>query len=133
NFSGRLFCRFDGRKLTVYTEQLRDEDRTPVGRVRTIHGSEVRLGLPGGKFPTRLNDNNTPTVGKFVGVPKAEALVVGMIREVSVEVPLQAREEGCSAVATVDLMGELTQGENPDDIHFHHGVSHYPEIGDPAF
>jgi hypothetical protein len=45
------------------------------------------------------------------------------------EVPLRAREDGYSAVASVDLMGEIT---NDGDMHFHRGVTHYPEIGDPA-
>jgi DNA helicase HerA-like ATPase len=116
----------------VNTKQYRDEEkvREPVGRVRSIHGSEVRIGLVVDNLSTASNDDNTAaTVGKFLGIRGGPSILVGVISEVSMEVPLRAREDGYGAIASVDLMGEIT---NDGGMHFHRGVAHYPEIGDPA-
>ena len=103
-------------------------DYKPVGRVRSIRGSEVWIGLFGGTRPTPT----TVTVGQFFGICRGQSLVVGMISEVSTEVSPKAREDGYSAVASVALMGEITDDEYPGHAHFHRGVTHYPEIGDPG-
>ena len=115
------------------TEQYRDEEKVqePVGRVRSIRGSEARIGLFGGSA-TSNDDDTTATVGKFLGICRGQSLLVGIISEVSMEVPLRAREDGYSAVASVDLMGEITNDESTGGMHFHRGVTQYPDIGDPA-
>ena len=115
------------------TEQDRNQEKAqePVGRVRSIHGSEVRIGLSVDHHPTTSNDDNTTaTVGKFLGIRRGQSLLVGIASEVSMEISPRAREDGYSAIASVDLMGEITYD---GDMHFHRGVTHYPEIGDPAF
>jgi DNA helicase HerA-like ATPase len=84
-------------------------------------------------LPKKSNDDNTTTtVGKFLGIRRGQSLLVGIVSEVSIEGPLRAREDGYSATVSVDLMGEITNGQNPGGTHFHRGVTHYPEIGDPA-
>ena len=115
------------------TEQYRDEEKVqePVGRVRSIRGSEARIGLFGGSAKSN-DDDTTATVGKFLGICRGQSLLVGIISEVSMEVPLRAREDGYSAVASVDLMGEITNDEFTGGMHFHRGVTQYPDIGDPA-
>jgi DNA helicase HerA-like ATPase len=118
----------------VNTKQCRDEEKVqePVGRVLSIQGSEVRIGLFFSILPTTANeDNATATVGKFLGIRRGQSLLVGIISEVSIEVPLPVREDGYSAAASVDLMGEITTDDS-GDTHFHRGVIHYPGIGDPA-
>jgi hypothetical protein len=100
----------------------------PVGRVRSIRGSEVRIGLLGGISTT----TKAATVGKFLGIRRGRSLVVGIISEVSAEIPLEARGGGFNAVASVDLMGEITDDEDPGHMHFDRGVTNYPEIGDSA-
>ena len=94
----------------------------------SLRGSEVWIGLFGGTRPTPT----TVTVGQFFGICRGQSLVVGMISEVSTEVSPKAREDGYSAVASVALMGEITDDEYPGHAHFHRGVTHYPEIGDPG-
>ena len=100
----------------------------PVGRVRSIRGSEVWIGLHGGTRPTQT----TATVGQFFGICRGQSLVVGMISEVSMEVSPEARKDGYSAIASVALMGEITDDEFPGQMHFRRGITHHPEIGDPA-
>ena len=122
------------------TEQFRDKEKVeePVGRVRSIRGSELRVGLFGDQRAlaaegAKSKDTNTSaTVGKFLGIRRGQSLVVGIISEISMDVSLRAQEEGYGAVASVDLMGEITNGEQPGGMHFHRGVRYYPDIGDPA-
>src|SRR3974377_2216818 len=100
----------------------------PGGRARSIRGSEVCIGLLGGTGPTPT----TATVGQFFGICRGQSLVVGMIGEVSTEVSPEARKDGYSAVASIALMGEITDDEFPGQMHFRRGIPHTPEIGDPA-
>jgi hypothetical protein len=62
-------------------------DYEPVGRVRSIRGSEVWIGLFGGTRPTPT----TVTVGQFFGICRGQSLVVGMISEVSTFRPRPGR------------------------------------------
>jgi uncharacterized protein len=119
----------------VNSKQCRDEEKVQetVGRVLSIHGSEARIGLFAGILPTTSDeDNTTATVGKFLGIRRGKSLLVGIISEVSMEVPLPAREDGYGAAASVDLIGEIKNDDYSGDTHFHRGVTQYPEIGDPA-
>ena len=98
----------------------------PVGRVRSVRGSEVQIGLSG----SIRSKMTTATVGNFLGVRRGQSLIIGMISEVSTDVPLKAREDGFSTVANVDLMGEIRDDDNPGQFHFYRGVTDYPQIGD---
>ena len=108
-------------------------EKVAIGRVLSVSGSEARIGL----FADALRsagdaDDAVLTVGKFIGVARNRLLLVGIVSQVSTEVPLLVREEGYHAVASIDLMGEITSGEVAADAHFLRGVTSYPAIGDAA-
>jgi uncharacterized protein len=108
-------------------------EKVAIGRVLSVSGSEARIGL----FADALRsagdaDDAALTVGKFIGVARNRLLLVGIISQVSTEVPLLVREEGYHAVASIDLMGEIMSGEVAADAHFLRGVTSYPAIGDAA-
>ena len=108
-------------------------EKVAIGRVLSVSGSEARIGL----FADALRsagdaDDAALTVGKFIGVARNRLLLVGIVSQVSTEVPLLVREEGYHAVASIDLMGEITSGEVAADAHFLRGVTSYPAIGDAA-
>jgi DNA helicase HerA-like ATPase len=108
-------------------------EKVAIGRVLSVSGSEARIGL----FADALRsagdaDDAALTVGKFIGVARNRLLLVGIISQVSTEVPLLVREEGYHAVACIDLMGEISSGAAAAGAHFLRGVTSYPAIGDAA-
>jgi uncharacterized protein len=107
----------------------------PIGRVLSIHGSQAGVGLFVGIPPTDANerDESPATVGKFLGIRRGRSTLVGLVSDVSMEVPVLAREFGYRASASVDLMGEIIDGNQPGGARFLRGVTKYPAIGDPAF
>ena len=108
-------------------------DKVAIGRVLSVSGSEARIGLFADALQLARNaDDAALTVGKFIGVARNRLLLVGIIGEVSTEVSLLVREEGYHAVASVDLMGQITSAEITGDAHFLRGVTCYPAIGDTA-
>jgi len=108
-------------------------EKGAIGRVLSVSGSEARIGLSADALRSAgSSDDAALTVGKFIGVVRNRLLIVGIISQVSTEIPLLAREEGYHAVASVDLMGEIISGEVTGDAHFLRGVTSYPAIGDPA-
>lgn len=118
-------------------ENNSDERRAeePVGRVLSIRGSQAGVGLFVGIPPMGADEQEVlpVTVGKFLGIRRGPSLLVGIITDVSMEVPVLAREYGYGANATVDLMGEITESNHPGSARFQRGVTHYPAIGDLAF
>src|SRR5215210_7297382 len=102
---------------------------TAIGTVLSVQGSQADIGLSstsggkGGSWPA--------TVGNFVGIQIPGSLLVGVITDVSVDVPIIARENGCRARACMDLMGELNHAGR--GAAFKRGVLRYPCIGNPAF
>jgi uncharacterized protein len=108
-------------------------EKGAIGRVLSVSGSEARIGLFAEALRSAGNtDDAALTVGKFIGVARNRLLLVGIISQVSTEVPLLVREEGFHAIASIDLMGEITSGEIAGDAHFLRGVTSYPAIGDVA-
>jgi uncharacterized protein len=107
----------------------------PIGRVLSVHGSQAGIGLFVGIPQTSANeqDESPTTVGKFLGIHRGRSILVGLISDVSMEVPVLAREFGYRASASVDLMGEITIGNHPGGARFLRGVTQYPAIGDAAF
>jgi len=90
-----------------------------VGRVATVNGASATIELT-----ARIGAGEYPTVGKFMGLTTAKALIIGMVTEVG--------EESTSAtsfrkVARLDLIGEILAGGR-----FQRGVTEYPNIGDGA-
>ena len=98
----------------------------PLGRVIAVTGAQASVDLVG-----RALVNESPTVGKFMALTTAKALIVALITDVKEE-PI-AGGSGSAAyrkVAHLDLIGEIkTVGATP---HFQRGVTEYPNIGDHA-
>jgi len=108
-------------------------EKKPIGRVLSVSGSEARIGLFADALQSAANsDDATLTVGKFLGIVRNRSLLVGIISQVSTEVPLLVREEGYHGVASIDLMGELISGDVAGDPHFLRGVTSYPAIRSAA-
>src|SRR5262245_12306689 len=99
----------------------------PLGRVHSISGSRAVVGIVidalSGPHPASI------TVGKFVKIHTSKALLVGVITDVAVQTSPALQEQGCAAVAHVDLMGEIDES-NAGTARFRRGVSDYPTIGD---
>jgi uncharacterized protein len=108
-------------------------EKGAIGRVLSVSGSEARVGVLAEALRSMGSaDDAALTVGKFIGVARNRLLLVGIISQVSTEVPLLVREEGYHAIASIDLMGEITSSEVAGDAHFLRGVTSYPAIGDVA-
>jgi DNA helicase HerA-like ATPase len=106
-----------------------------IGRVVSVSGSEARIGV----FAAALRSNSSAdavalTVGKFIGIRRSRVVLVGIISQVSTEVPHLVREDGYNAIVSIDLMGEIISvDDDPTHTHFSRGVTSYPAIGDSAF
>ena len=110
-------------------------DKKEIGRVVSISGSEARIGVFAAALRSASSaDTAALTVGKFIGMRRNRLLLVGIISQVSTEVPLLVREDGYNAIASVDLMGEIISvDDDPRHTHFSRGVTSYPAVGDSAF
>jgi hypothetical protein len=95
----------------------------PIGRIIAVSGSKAKIGLL-----ALGNDDVRTTVSKFVMVYTSQSRLIGLITEISLDLPQFAREQGYRALAELDLMGEITT--NATATHFSRGVSEYPVIGD---
>jgi uncharacterized protein len=122
------------RPVSVNAERSRNEPAPaePVGRVLSVHGSQASVGLLVGIPATKANerDDSPATVAKFLAIRRGHSVLVGAISDVSMEVPVLAREDGYRAAARIDLMGEIK--DDAGSAHFYRGVTQYPAIGDPA-
>ncbi|HWK94536.1 MAG TPA: DUF87 domain-containing protein [Pseudolabrys sp.] len=98
----------------------------PLGRVIAVNGSQASVDLTG-----RPLGAETPTVGKFMALTTAKALIVALITDVREE-PV-AGASGSAAyrkIAHLDLIGEI---KTIDGVQrFQRGVAEYPNIGDQA-
>ncbi|HET9902222.1 MAG TPA: DUF87 domain-containing protein [Xanthobacteraceae bacterium] len=99
------------------------------GSVLSVHGSQASIGLPDTSLKP-LQDAPI-TVGKFLGIRRGRTVLIGMITEVTVEAPVEARNLGYGGSAKLDLMGEIKEDETGAPC-FQRGVTDYPAIGDPA-
>ncbi len=99
----------------------------PIGRVLGVTGSQATVGL----LPAQpgLPDEDRATVGKFLAVHSGKSVLIGLITEVSADVPASARDKGFVATARLDLMGEILR-EAVRGSRFQRGVASYPVIGD---
>ena len=100
-----------------------------LGRILAVTGSQASVGL----VPTRAGaaDEARATVGKFLAIRSGTSILIGMITEVSVDLPAIAREQGYAAAAKLDLMGEIRR-DAAGAPRFQRGVANYPVIGDSA-
>src|SRR5689334_1344492 len=88
-----------------------------IGRVVAVTGSTASIEIVPRSFGEQA------TVGKFVGVVAAKALLVGMVTEVKEECTGAATRTERRRVALIDLTGEIDR-----DGRFQRGVSEYPSI-----
>jgi hypothetical protein len=95
----------------------------PLGYIHSVSGSQATVGMPG---PNGLN--RSATVGKFVKIHTNNALLIGVLTDVSADTSV--RERACSGTARVDLTGEITVREGV--MRFWRGITEYPTIGDPV-
>ena len=54
-------------------------------RVLSVHGATTQVGLTA-QYLKHLEDS-PPTVGKFLGIRRGKSLLIGMITEVTIEMP----------------------------------------------
>jgi uncharacterized protein len=97
-------------------------DSEALGRVHAVSGSKASIGLLG----TDGLHRSGATVGKFVKIHTGNALLIGVITDLSVEVA--SREPGFCGTARVDLTGEIS--DRSGAVRFRRGVTDYPTIGD---
>ncbi|WP_137042614.1 ATP-binding protein [Pseudolabrys sp. FHR47] len=98
----------------------------PLGRVIAVTGAQASVDING-----RPLGSETPTVGKFMALTTAKALIVALITDVREE-PI-AGASGNAAyrkIAHLDLIGEIKNVDGSQ--RFQRGVTEYPNIGDQA-
>ena len=119
--------------MPILDTQLRAHIPTPktghMGRVISVRGSHVSVGLPAGS-PYNLEETRA-TVGKFLGVSVGKSLLVGLITDVSLQADPVLRDTDHVAVGKLDLIGEILDRGTASE-HFRRGVATYPAIGDPV-
>ena len=96
---------------------------SPLGRVISVRGSQARIGLM--PNPSLTPSQIRATVGQFFGIRAASTTIIAIITEVSRE--NIDNNANYVAVASVDLLGEISQGPTG---RFQRGVTVYPTIGD---
>jgi uncharacterized protein len=96
---------------------------TLLGYIQSIHGSQASIALlPHGSGLNRAG----ATVGKFIKIHTARALLIGLITDVTAET--SAKDRTYCGVANADLTGEIT--EQGGTVRFRRGITEYPTIGD---
>ena len=98
-----------------------------IGRVVSVNASRASIELV-----ARALRDDTPTVGKFMGLKTSKAVVIGLITEVT-EQPLAPAtgSQTFRKVASLDLIGEFYSSDD-GALRFQRGFSEYPNIGDAA-
>jgi DNA helicase HerA-like ATPase len=96
---------------------------TLLGYIQSVHGSQASISLmPHGSGLNRAG----ATVGKFIKIHTARALLIGLITDVTAET--SAKDRGHCGVAHADLTGEIS--EQGGAVRFRRGITEYPTIGD---
>ncbi len=96
---------------------------TLLGYIHSVHGSQASIALmPHGSGLNRAS----ATVGKFVKIHTARALLIGLITDVTAEA--SAKDRSYCGIANADLTGEIAQ--QGGTIRFRRGITEYPTIGD---
>jgi len=97
--------------------------------VLAVNGSQATIGLlpvqPGASEEARA------TVGKFLTIRSGTSMLIGMVTDVSIDIPAAATDKGFYATAKLDLMGEI-MCDGARGARFQRGVANYPAIGDGA-
>lgn len=95
-----------------------------IGQVISVRGSAARIGLFDATAITKAEARTT--VGGFITIQNPRTSIIAMITEASCE----KAPAGYAAVLSVDLLGEIYQGQSGK--RFQRGVTSYPTIGDFA-
>ncbi len=109
---------------------LADPTATPaalqaIGRVIAVTGSQASVDIT-----ARPHSGETPTVGKFMALTTAKAVIVALIIDVGEQpVPGASGSAAFRKIAQLDLIGEIKTGAAAG---FQRGVTEYPNIGDSA-
>jgi len=98
---------------------------SPFGRVVLVRGSQARVGLL--NISAMAAHEVRATVSRFLTIRCATSSIIGLITEVTSE--HLAADEPYLAIASVDLLGEISGGATPK---FQRGVTLYPTIGESA-
>ncbi len=99
----------------------------PLGKIIAVSGSTATMGILASSM-NAAEDART-TVSKFVMIHTGRSNLIGVVTEISLNLPPFAKEEGYRAIAEMDLMGEIRVNES-GETQFWRGVSTYPTIGD---
>ncbi|MGB6119781.1 MAG: ATP-binding protein [Mesorhizobium sp.] len=102
-----------------------NSDEDVLGHVLSSKGSEARIGLIQDDFQAQ----ERATIGKFVGIQTRDAVLIGMISEVTSMAMMDERPSDYRAMARVDLVGQIVS-ETGRMAQFRRGVRAYPAIGD---
>ena len=104
----------------------RDQTSTPLGKIIAVSGSTATIGI----LPTGLSnaEDARTTVSKFITIHDGKSRLIGVITEISLNLPPFAKEQGYLAIAEVDLMGEIRNAASAPE--FWRGVSEYPAMRD---
>jgi uncharacterized protein len=106
----------------------RVRSNAPLGKIIAVCGSTATIGI----LPAALaTDDSRTTVSKFVMIHSGRSQLIGIVTEISLNMPPFVKEQGYRAIAELDLMGEIDFDEE-GVAQFRRGVSDYPVIGDPA-
>jgi hypothetical protein len=99
----------------------------PLGNIIAVSGSTATIGI----LPSGLSsaEDARTTVSKFVMIHSGRSRLIGVVTEISLNLPPFAKEQGYLAIAEVDLMGEI-RTEAAGTETFWRGVSEYPAISD---
>ena len=99
----------------------------PLGKIIAVSGSKATIGI----LPSGLSsaEDARTTVSKFVMIHSDQSRLIGVVTEISLNLPPFAKEQGYRAIADIDLMGEIRT--EAGGVHtFWRGVSEYPSISD---
>ena len=76
----------------------------PLGNIIAVSGSTATIGI----LPSGLSaEDARTTVSKFVMIHSGRSRLIGVVTEISLNLPPFAKEQGYLAIAEVDLMGEI--------------------------
>jgi len=92
-----------------------------VGRVASVSGTQARVELTGHR------EDQSVTVGKFMGLIFGRSLIIGLIIQVE-EQPIGGT---LRKMATIDIIGELSPDAHGNTT-FQRGITDYPNIDDKA-
>jgi uncharacterized protein len=97
-----------------------------LGRVISVSGPQATIGFLSSM--RRSAHELRPTVGNFVGIVSGRSVLIGVITEVSIDIPAAVREQGYFAAGKMDLLGEIKEEQSGRPC-FARGVREYPAVG----